>query len=148
MLLWFSQLKEMAEKQSQKDSISTNSKHTDKEKSETVTQASNQTHIRSMVSQDSQNENNLTSKSFANGHRKQNDKPEKVVQDEPGVYLTLLSLPGGGTELKRVRFRYMICFLSPQHDISCYISLKLAKTLFFWLQPETIYRRTSGEVVG
>ncbi|AAF22914.1 putative regulator of chromosome condensation; 48393-44372 [Arabidopsis thaliana] len=98
------QLKEMAEKQSQKDSISTNSKHTDKEKSETVTQTSNQTHIRSMVSQDSQNENNLTSKSFANGHRKQNDKPEKVVQDEPGVYLTLLSLPGGGTELKRVRF--------------------------------------------
>ncbi|KAL1187764.1 PH, RCC1 and FYVE domains-containing protein 1 [Cardamine amara subsp. amara] len=100
------QLKEMAEReQTQKDGISTNSKHIDKEKSETITQtSSNQTHIRSMVSHDSQHEKNLTSKSFANGHRKQNEKPERVVQDEPGVYLTLLSLPGGGNELKRVRF--------------------------------------------
>lgn len=96
----------MAERQSQKDAISTNSKRTDKETSE-ITQTSNQTHIRSMVSHDSQHENNLTSRSFANGHRKQNEKPARVVQDEPGVYLTLLALPGGGTELKRVRFRYM-----------------------------------------
>lgn len=30
---------------------------------------------------------------------------ESVVQDEPGVYLTLTSLADGGTELTRVRFR-------------------------------------------
>ncbi|ESQ28266.1 hypothetical protein EUTSA_v10018063mg [Eutrema salsugineum] len=98
------QLKEMAEKISQKDDISTNSKHKDKETSESQTQTNNQTHIRSMVSHDSQPESNLTSKSLANGHKRQKMKPERVVQDEPGVYLTLLSLPGGGNELKRVRF--------------------------------------------
>ncbi|GMN41824.1 hypothetical protein TIFTF001_011043 [Ficus carica] len=34
----------------------------------------------------------------------QTGKTEWVVQDEPGVYITLSSLPGGGNELKRVRF--------------------------------------------
>lgn len=30
---------------------------------------------------------------------------EWVEQDEPGVYITLTALPGGGKDLKRVRFR-------------------------------------------
>lgn len=34
---------------------------------------------------------------------------EWVEQDEPGVYITLTSLPGGGKDLKRVRFRYDVC---------------------------------------
>lgn len=33
---------------------------------------------------------------------------EWVEQDEPGVYITLTSLPGGVKDLKRVRFRYII----------------------------------------
>lgn len=33
---------------------------------------------------------------------------EWVEQDEPGVYITLTSLPGGAKDLKRVRFRYII----------------------------------------
>jgi hypothetical protein len=33
---------------------------------------------------------------------------EWVEQDEPGVYITLTSLPGGGKDLKRVRFRYVV----------------------------------------
>lgn len=33
---------------------------------------------------------------------------EWVEQDEPGVYITLISLPGGAKDLKRVRFRYVI----------------------------------------
>lgn len=33
---------------------------------------------------------------------------ELVEQDEPGVYITLVSLPGGLKDLKRVRFRYVI----------------------------------------
>lgn len=107
----------MAEKQPQKDVISTNLKHTDKQ---TLTQTSSQTHIRSMVSHISQPENNLTSKSLANGHRKQNEKPERVVQDEPGVYLTLLSLPGGGNELKRVRFRYIVA--SYLHNMTYHVT--------------------------
>ena len=32
---------------------------------------------------------------------------EWVEQDEPGVYITLTSLPGGIKDLKRVRFRYV-----------------------------------------
>lgn len=34
------------------------------------------------------------------------DKSERVVQDEPGVYVTLIPSSAGGNELKRVRFRY------------------------------------------
>lgn len=33
---------------------------------------------------------------------------EWVEQDEPGVYITLTSLPGGAKDLKRVRFRYIL----------------------------------------
>lgn len=36
----------------------------------------------------------------------QTEKPQWVVQAEPGVYMALSSLPGGGNELKRIRFRY------------------------------------------
>uniref|UniRef100_A0A7N1A1A8 Uncharacterized protein n=1 Tax=Kalanchoe fedtschenkoi TaxID=63787 RepID=A0A7N1A1A8_KALFE len=32
------------------------------------------------------------------------DKTERVIQDEPGVYVTLTPAAGGGNELKRVRF--------------------------------------------
>lgn len=35
---------------------------------------------------------------------------EWVEQDEPGVYITLTSLPGGVIDLKRVRFRYAMLF--------------------------------------
>lgn len=38
------------------------------------------------------------------------NETEWVEQDEPGVYITLTSLPGGVKDLKRVRFRYgMLC---------------------------------------
>lgn len=32
---------------------------------------------------------------------------EWVEQDEPGVYITFITLPGGLKDLKRVRFRYV-----------------------------------------
>ena len=41
-----------------------------------------------------------------NGANTEPDKAEYVVQEEPGVYITLRSLAGGGNELRRVRFRY------------------------------------------
>lgn len=47
-----------------------------------------------------------------NGNRtKESDSrndTEGVEQDEPGVYITLTSLPGGVKDLKRVRFRYVV----------------------------------------
>lgn len=46
-----------------------------------------------------------------NGNKtKESDTPKEnewVEQDEPGVYITLTSLPGGLKDLKRVRFRYI-----------------------------------------
>lgn len=36
------------------------------------------------------------------------DGAEWVEQDEPGVYITLSTLPGGMRDLKRVRFRYAV----------------------------------------
>jgi len=38
--------------------------------------------------------------------KQQPEKAEWVVQDEPGVYISLASLPRGGNELRRIRFRY------------------------------------------
>lgn len=50
-------------------------------------------------------ESNITMDSLlTNGAKAQPEKTEWVVQYEPGVYITLGSLPGGSNELKRVRF--------------------------------------------
>ncbi|XP_057750594.1 PH, RCC1 and FYVE domains-containing protein 1-like isoform X1 [Arachis stenosperma] len=47
---------------------------------------------------------NTANRTLSNGAKAQSGKAERVVQDEPGVYITLSPLPGGGNELKRVRF--------------------------------------------
>lgn len=47
-----------------------------------------------------------TSSVSSNGAKTQMQKSERVIQDEQGVYMTLCSSPGGGNELRRVRFRY------------------------------------------
>lgn len=50
--------------------------------------------------------------SLPNGSKVQTGTTESVLQYEPGVYVTLSSLPGGGNELRRVRFRYIPANLS------------------------------------
>ncbi|KAK9119309.1 hypothetical protein Scep_017402 [Stephania cephalantha] len=40
----------------------------------------------------------------SSGTTTQNEQAEWVVQDQPGVYITLSLLPGGGKNLKRIRF--------------------------------------------
>ena len=44
---------------------------------------------------------------------KEKEPKEWVAQVEPGVLITLVSLPRGGNDLKRIRFRcvYLACFL-------------------------------------
>ena len=38
------------------------------------------------------------------------DEPKEwVAQVEPGVLIAFLSLPDGGNDLKRIRFRYLCC---------------------------------------
>ncbi|KAA8532991.1 hypothetical protein F0562_032892 [Nyssa sinensis] len=62
---------------------------------------SNMTGLISLKSKSS----DLTTNSFSyNGTKSPTEKAERVVQDDPGVYVTLSSLPGGGNELRRVRF--------------------------------------------
>lgn len=57
-------------------------------------------------------DNSTTHSSLVNGTKStQTERAEWVVQDEPGVYITLSSLPGGGNDLKRVRFRYLFFIL-------------------------------------
>ena len=45
-----------------------------------------------------------------NGSKTKDSETEWVEQDEPGVYITLTSLPGGVIDLKRVRFRYRMLY--------------------------------------
>ncbi|KAL6187678.1 hypothetical protein ACLB2K_039074 [Fragaria x ananassa] len=47
---------------------------------------------------------NLMDRVLANGTKSHGGKAERVLQEEPGVYITLCSLPAGGNELRRVRF--------------------------------------------
>lgn len=49
---------------------------------------------------------NSNNSSLPNGSKVQIKTTDSVIQYEPGVYVTLSSLPGGGNELRRVRFRY------------------------------------------
>lgn len=60
---------------------------------------------------------------------KENDsryENESVEQEEPGVYITLTSLPGGLKDLKRVRFRYVSCYFS----LAFFVDLITLATLF------------------
>lgn len=41
----------------------------------------------------------------------ENEPKEWVAQVEPGVLITFVSLPRGGNDLKRIRFRYALCRL-------------------------------------
>lgn len=52
---------------------------------------------------------NAANRILPNVSKAQSGKSEWMVQDEPGVYISLSSLPNGGNELQRVRFRYL-CF--------------------------------------
>lgn len=45
-----------------------------------------------------------TSSVQPNEAKTQLQKPERVIKDEPGVYMTICSSPTGGNELRRVRF--------------------------------------------
>jgi hypothetical protein len=57
-----------------------------------------------------QNKKSQSDTANTNGSRTKDSESrsetEWVEQDEPGVYITLTSLPGGVIDLKRVRFRY------------------------------------------
>ncbi|KAL2904511.1 PH RCC1 and FYVE domains-containing protein 1 [Bienertia sinuspersici] len=95
------QLKEMAEKLRGKNASS--KADLCAQSSETFQKASDENHLTNLLSPRSESTLN-TDALLTNGAKAQPEKAEWVVQDEPGVYITLCSLSGGGNELKRVRF--------------------------------------------
>ncbi|XP_010683221.2 PH, RCC1 and FYVE domains-containing protein 1 [Beta vulgaris subsp. vulgaris] len=96
------QLKEMAEELQGRNSASSKL-DSRAQSSGSFRKVSDESHLTSVLSPRS--ESNMTVDALlTNGTSAQSEKAECVVQDEPGVYITLCSLPGGGHELKRVRF--------------------------------------------
>ena len=69
----------------------------------------NDSHITNIITPESESDSNVASRVLPNGPKAQTPKAEWVVQDEPGVYITLSTSPAGRIELRRVRFRYQ-CF--------------------------------------
>ncbi|KAF8378430.1 hypothetical protein HHK36_029769 [Tetracentron sinense] len=65
---------------------------------------SSESHLTSLPSLEHESKGHLVSSNLSNGTKTQTEKAEWVVQDEPGVYITLSSLPGSGKTLRRVRF--------------------------------------------
>ncbi|XP_022725931.1 PH, RCC1 and FYVE domains-containing protein 1-like [Durio zibethinus] len=65
---------------------------------------SNNSHETSMMSSQSEVNGSSDNLTFSHGTKGQTEKSGTVVQDEPGVYITLSPLPNGRNELKRVRF--------------------------------------------
>lgn len=99
------QLKEMAEKMPEAQTAIVNSSTVSGQNGSNLNQLSTESLSMSI---NSRLESNGISKSqtLSTGIKTVNEKAEWVVQDEPGVYITLSALPGGFNELKRVRFRY------------------------------------------
>lgn len=61
------------------------------------------------ASHESKPNDHLSNLPFRRGSESPTEEANWVEHNEPGVYITLSSLPGGGREIKRVRFRYRHC---------------------------------------
>ncbi|XP_019454817.1 PREDICTED: uncharacterized protein LOC109355968 isoform X1 [Lupinus angustifolius] len=70
----------------------------------TLNQSVEKSHMTNTITPSNGSNSNAANRILPNGNKTQSGKAEWVVQDEPGVYVTLSSLPGDGNELKNVRF--------------------------------------------
>ncbi|XP_039033371.1 PH, RCC1 and FYVE domains-containing protein 1-like isoform X2 [Hibiscus syriacus] len=98
------QLKEMADELPAAKNARQNSISIAKNTSNTEYLCSDSCHATTIGLPQSEASCNLENVSNSHGTKGQTEKSEIVIQDEPGVYLTLSPLPDGGNELKRVRF--------------------------------------------
>ncbi|KAK6133677.1 hypothetical protein DH2020_032587 [Rehmannia glutinosa] len=96
------QLKEMA-KRMPEEQVACNS-YTNEQINNDTNRPSNGSCVTSTTSPNSESNENSTTTPLCNGTKGQVQKSERIVQDEPGVYITLISLPNGSNELRRVRF--------------------------------------------
>ncbi|KAL6547123.1 hypothetical protein OROMI_022844 [Orobanche minor] len=94
------QLKEMAEKVHE-EQVDTNEQITNDPNR--PSNGSSVTSITSPKSESSDNNSN-TPQLLPNGTKPKVHKSKWIVQDEPGVYITLVTMPNGVNELRRVRF--------------------------------------------
>ncbi|XP_068326461.1 PH, RCC1 and FYVE domains-containing protein 1-like [Pyrus communis] len=67
-------------------------------------QLSKEPSLSNIITSQTLSNGNSMDRILANGTKSPTGKLERVLQDEPGVYITLRSLPGGSNELVRVRF--------------------------------------------
>ncbi|XP_034689186.1 PH, RCC1 and FYVE domains-containing protein 1-like isoform X2 [Vitis riparia] len=98
------QLKEMAERVPEEHISISKSGSSARQTPNIVDMFSNENHSTSLTSPESESNGSSVNPILSSGTKAQTEKSEWVVQDEPGVYLTLSSLAGGGNELRRVRF--------------------------------------------
>ncbi|GAB4839983.1 hypothetical protein Ancab_020692 [Ancistrocladus abbreviatus] len=98
------QLKEMADRGQEGSNGSSKSDTSPGQASSIPSTGIHKNHITSLVSPRSESNIRTVNLVLANGTKGQPEKTEWVVQDEPGVYITLCTSPGGGNVLKRVRF--------------------------------------------
>ncbi|XP_075484381.1 PH, RCC1 and FYVE domains-containing protein 1-like [Primulina tabacum] len=97
-----SQLKEMDEREQQ---IACRNLDTNDQITAETNRPSNGSSVTSITSPKSECGDNPTPPPISNGTKSsQVYKSEHIIQDEPGVYITLISLPNGVNELRRVRF--------------------------------------------
>lgn len=102
------QLKEMVERLPEGHNTDSSTEPFAENTSSILHNSLDESHIRNTVIPKNEGSSNVSNLILANGAKTQSVKAEWVVQDEPGVYVSLSSQPGGGNELKRVRFRYLL----------------------------------------
>ncbi|KAI4314181.1 hypothetical protein L6164_027116 [Bauhinia variegata] len=66
--------------------------------------STDENHITNIITLEAGSDSNAANPMLPNGAKTPSGKSEWMVQDEPGVYISLITLPGGDNELKRVRF--------------------------------------------
>lgn len=97
------QLKEMAERVSEKQVVCSHL-DTNEQMSNNTNGPSNGIIVTSKTFPKSECSGSSTAP-LSNGTEALLQRSERTVQDDPGVYITLLSLQNGTNELRRVRFR-------------------------------------------
>ncbi|KAK6159982.1 hypothetical protein DH2020_003363 [Rehmannia glutinosa] len=97
------QLKEMAEKVPE-DQVACSHLDANEQVMNDFNRPSNGSSVTSITSPKSESSDNSNTPPLPNGTKGPLQKSKRIIQDEPGVYITLVTLPNGVNELRRVRF--------------------------------------------
>ncbi|KAI9111424.1 hypothetical protein K1719_017114 [Acacia pycnantha] len=98
------QLKEMVQRVPEGGIASSSANFSAEITSNVLNQSSNETQIANSITPETESNSHAENRILLSIPEAQRGKSEWMVQDEPGVYISLSSLPSGGNELKRVRF--------------------------------------------